>query len=48
MPLVPIEVVADSDRSAGVDRRLRLVTHAGHRVEGLSLADVIEVVRVLG
>ena len=48
MALVPIEVVADSDHRAGADRRLRLVTHAGHRIEGLSLADVIEVVRALG
>ncbi|MGH2907626.1 MAG: hypothetical protein ACRDKI_12785 [Solirubrobacterales bacterium] len=46
--LVPIEVVADSDRMVGTERRLHLVTRAGHRIEGLSLTDVIELVRVLG
>lgn len=43
--LVPIEVVADtSERADGV----RIVTAAGHRIEGLTIADVIAVVRVLG
>jgi transposase-like protein len=46
--LVPIEVVADSDRMEGADRRLCLVTRVGHRIERLSLDDVIELVRVLG
>jgi hypothetical protein len=47
--LIPVEVVADADDDATVARRqLRLVTRAGHRVEGLSLADVVELVRVLG
>jgi hypothetical protein len=47
--LVPIEVVADpADPVACADRQLRLVTRAGHRIEGLSLADVVELVRMLG
>lgn len=46
--LVPVEVVADDGNGAAADRPLRLVTRAGHRFEGLSIADVIELVRVLG
>jgi hypothetical protein len=46
--LVPIEVVADHDDVAGAGRQLQVVTRAGHRIEGLSLADVIGLVRVLG
>lgn len=47
--LVPVEVVADADDDAsGAGQQLRLVTRGGHRIEGLSLADVVELVRVLG
>jgi hypothetical protein len=47
--LVPVEVVADADdEAAGHGQRLRVVTRVGHRIEGLSLADVVELVRVLG
>ena len=47
--LVPVEVVAEADDDATVaGRQLRLITRGGHRVEGLSLADVVELVRVLG
>jgi len=47
--LVPVEVVADADdEAAGPGQQLRVVTRGGHRIEGLSLADVVELVRVLG
>jgi len=47
--LVPVEVVADADDDAAVaGRQLRLITRSGHRIEGLSLADIVELVRVLG
>lgn len=46
--LVPVEVVAGSGAGAVMDRSLRLVTRTGHRLEGLSLLDAIELVRVLG
>ena len=49
--LVPVEVVADAcavATVATVARELRVTTRGGHRVEGLSLADVIELIRVLG
>jgi len=46
--LVPVEVVTDVPRVGDGDREFRLVTRAGHRVEGLRLADVIEIVRVVG
>ncbi|MBN1917457.1 MAG: hypothetical protein JW889_06070 [Verrucomicrobia bacterium] len=46
--LVPVEVVGQDREGSAADRPLRLVTRAGHRIEGLSLADAIELVRVLG
>jgi hypothetical protein len=47
--LVPVEVVADAgDDAAGEGRQRRLITRGGHRIEGLSLADVVELIRVLG
>lgn len=47
--LVPVEVVADADDDAAVaGRQLRLITRGGYRIEGLSLADIVELVRVLG
>jgi len=43
--LVPIEVVADrTEQPIG----LRMITAAGHRIEGLTIADTITLVRVLG
>lgn len=44
--LIPIEVVTEptDERSDG----LRIITAAGHRIEGLTIADAIAVVRVLG
>jgi hypothetical protein len=44
--LVPVEVVAGAE--SAMDRSLRLITRTGHRLEGLSLSDAIELVRVLG
>ncbi len=46
--LVPVEVVAGSGHGSATDQSLRLVTRSGHRIEGLSIADMIEIVRVLG
>ena len=46
--LVPVEVVAEAGAEIAADRPLRLVTRAGHRIEGLSIADAIALVRVLG
>jgi hypothetical protein len=46
--LVPVEVVSDVPRVGEGDREFRLVTRAGHRIEGLRLVDVIEIVRVVG
>ena len=47
--LVPVEVVADThDDAAVVGRQLRVITRGGHHIEGLSLADIVELVRVLG
>jgi hypothetical protein len=44
--MVPIEVVTDrADARAG---GLRLTTVAGHKIEGLTIADTIAIVRVLG
>jgi hypothetical protein len=45
--LVPVEIVA-TEAGDGAGRPLRLITRAGHRIEGLSIADAIEIVRVLG
>jgi hypothetical protein len=44
--LVPIEVV--TDRTDEQSSRLRMITVAGHRIEGLTIADTIALVRVLG
>jgi hypothetical protein len=41
-------VVTDAGARCSASRALRLITRAGHRIEGLSIADVIELVRVLG
>ena len=46
--LIPVEVITDVPRVGDGDREFRLVTRAGHRIEGLRLADVIEIVRVVG
>jgi len=46
--LVPVEVVAEAAAGDPASGALRLVTRVGHRIEGLSIADVIELVRVLG
>jgi hypothetical protein len=46
--LVPVEVVADAGDDAAGECRRRLITRGGHRIEGLSLADVVEFIRVLG
>lgn len=43
--LVPVEVVAE-ERDGG--RPLAIVTRAGHRIEGIALADAIAFVRELG
>jgi len=44
--LIPVEVVADpiDERSDSV----RIMTAAGHRIEGLTIADTIAIARVLG
>ena len=44
--LVPIEVVAD--RTDQPSSGLRVITAAGHKIEGLTIADTIALVRVLG
>ena len=44
--LVPIEVVAD--RTDEQPLGIRMITVAGHRIEGLTIADTITLVRVLG
>ena len=46
--LVPVEVITEMPPRADDDREFRLVTPAGHRIEGLRLSDVIEIVRVVG
>jgi hypothetical protein len=46
--LVPVEVIADLPALGTGDHEFRLVTRSGHRIEGLRLADVIEIVRVVG
>ena len=46
--LVPVEVVTDMPRVGDGDREFRLVTRTGHRIEGLRLGDVIEIVRIVG
>jgi hypothetical protein len=46
--LVPVEVVTDVPRVGNGDHEFRLFTRAGHRIEGLRLVDVIEIVRVVG
>lgn len=44
--LVPIEVV--DDRTVEQLNGLRVITVAGHKIEGLTIADTIALVRVLG
>ncbi len=46
--LIPVEVVTEVPRVGDGDREFRLVTRAGHRIDGVRLADVIEIVRVVG
>ena len=46
--LVPVEVITEVPRVGHDDREFRLITRAGHQIEGLRLADVIEIVRVVG
>jgi hypothetical protein len=44
-----VEIVgAEAGDGSDTSRPLRLVMRAGHRIEGLSIADAIEIVRVLG
>lgn len=45
--MVPIRVVEEVDR-VDAERRLRLITPAGHRIEALTIAEVIALVRSLG
>ena len=48
--LVPIEIVRDPEAEnhrAGA-RGVRIITAGGHRIEGLTTADAIAIVRVLG
>jgi hypothetical protein len=44
--MVPIEVVTDQIDEQ--PRGLRMITASGHRIEGLTIADTITLVRVLG
>jgi hypothetical protein len=50
LALVPIEIVGEPEgqnqRFEG--RGVRIITPSGHRIEGLSIADAIAIVRVLG
>lgn len=46
--LVPIEIVRDAEIGGADDRGVRIITPAGHRIEGLTTADAIAIVRVLG
>jgi hypothetical protein len=46
--LVPVEVIGELPGRGADDHEFRLVTRAGHRIEGLRLVDVIELVRVIG
>jgi hypothetical protein len=50
--LVPIEVVsepeAEHEHQGADDRGVRIITPGGHRIEGLTTADAIAIVRVLG
>jgi hypothetical protein len=46
--LVPIEIVGDVEVSTAEDRGVRLITRAGNRIEGITIADAIAIVRVLG
>lgn len=45
--LVPVEVVVEAGNGFAANRPLRLITRTGHRLEGLSVADAIEIIRVL-
>ena len=48
--LVPIEIVneAEAENHGTDDRGVRIITPGGHRIEGLTTADAIAIVRVLG
>jgi hypothetical protein len=48
--LVPIEVVLDREveSTCAEDRAVRITTKGGHQIDGLTIADVIAIVRVLG
>jgi hypothetical protein len=46
--LLPIEVVKDPDPIDHPSEHLRITTAAGHKIEGLTIADTIELARVLG
>ena len=48
--LVPIEIVseAEAENHGADDRGVRIITSGGHRIEGLTTADAIAIVRVLG
>ena len=50
LTLVPIEVVTEpvTENRCADDRGVRIITPSGHRIEGLTTADVIAIVRVLG
>jgi hypothetical protein len=50
LALIPIEVVADTERASIESPHVgvRITTRAGHRIEGLSVADAIAIARVLG
>ena len=48
--LIPIEIIADASSMTiePMSGGPRIITRAGHRIEGLSVADVIAIARVLG
>ena len=46
--LVPIEIVGESEADGADDRDVRIVTPGGLRIEGLTTAGAIAIVRVLG
>ena len=48
--LVPIEIVSEpeAENRGTEDRGVRIITPSGHRIEGLTTADAIAIVRVLG
>lgn len=46
--MIPIEIVGDVEVNEADERRVRIVTRGGHRIEGITIAEAIAVVRVLG